>query len=43
MPDALHKYAAGNGYPEKSCVLDVRGSSGIDQYIRQSQKFGQHG
>ena len=43
MPDALHKYAAGDGYPEKSDVLDVRGSSGFDQYIRQSQKFGHMG
>ena len=43
MPEALHKYVAGNGILEKSCVLDVRGSSGIDQYIHQSQKFGQLG
>ena len=43
MPDALHKYAAGNGYLEKSCVLDIRGNSGIDQYIHQSQNFGQYG
>ena len=27
--DALHKYAAGNRYPEKSDVLDVCGSGGF--------------
>ena len=43
MPHALHKYAEGHGYPEKSNVLDVRGSGGFDQYIYQSQKFGHMG
>ena len=43
MPHALHKYAEGHGYPEKSSVLDVRGSGGFDQYIYQSQKFGHMG
>jgi hypothetical protein len=41
--DALHKYAAGNRYPEKSDILDVCGSGGFDQYVRQSQKFGYMG
>ena len=43
MPDALHKYAAGDRYSKKPCVLDVRGSGGFDQYICQSQKFGHMG
>ena len=29
MPHALHKCAAGHGYPEKPCVLDVCGCGGF--------------